>query len=351
MTIVIAIALLVISFYLLAVLTEEFFIPAIDRVAQKLRLSSDAAGATLLAMGSSAPEFFTALFAVLGIAGGEGAADVGTGTIVGSAVFNVLVIIGASSLYRAVTLQWQPVIRDMLFYVVSIILLLMAFADGKVIVWEALGFLLVYAVYIWSVIKWRSWLKYDEAAVVEEIEDRSRKGLGKAAYNILRVFIPDSRHKPELYVLSFVLAIVAIAALSWLLVDQAIVIANALNINPTFVALTILAGGTSIPDLMGSMVVARQGRGDMAVSNAIGSNVFNILFGLSVPWLLYMALGRGTVTVGTDNLMASILLLMATVIAILFLLFVRKWRLGQKSGIALIALYIGYCVYVAVTVA
>lgn len=352
MSVILAIIAILASLYLLAVLTEDFFIPAIDRVAQKLRMSSDAAGATLLAAGSSAPEFFTALIAVFGLTGGGDIADVGTGAIVGSAVFNVLVIIGAAALYKAVKLQWQPVIRDMIFYILTIIMLLIAFADGKVVPLEALGFVLVYGVYVWTVVKWRKWLKYDDITVEEEVETKVRKGLGLTSYRLLNFVIPDPRTKPNLYLLTFILAIAGIGALSFVLVDQVIVIADVLHINPTFLALTVVAAGTSVPDMIGSMVVAKQGRGDMAVSNAIGSNVFNILFGLGIPWLLVLTFGgKDIVPVGTDNLLASVLLLLATVIAIIFLLVVRKWRIGQKSGLVLIALYIAYCVYVAITVA
>lgn len=351
MTLLIAAFAILISFYLLAVLTEDFFVPAIDRLAQKLRMSSDASGATLLAAGSSAPEFFTAIIAVFGLAGGGDTADVGTGAIVGSAVFNVLVITGAAALYKAVKLQWQPVIRDMVFYICTILMLLVAFADGKVALYEAVAFVLTYGVYVWTVVKWRQWLKYDDVAVEEDFETKVRKGLGMITYRLLRAVIPDPALKPKLYPLTFVLAVSSIGLLSYVLVDQVIVIAEVLKVDPTFLALTVVAGGTSVPDLIGSMVVARQGRGDMAVSNAIGSNVFNILFGLGLPWLLVMLFGKSSVAVGTDNLLASVLLLLATVVAIIFLLVVRRWRIGQKSGLVLIALYLAYCVYVALTVA
>ncbi|MGH7158346.1 MAG: calcium/sodium antiporter [Candidatus Saccharimonadales bacterium] len=350
MELVLAVVAILASLYLLAVLTEDFFIPSIDRISQKLRLSSDAAGATLLAAGSSAPEFFTAIIAVFGLTGGGEIADVGTGTIVGSAVFNVLVIIGAAALYKAVKLQWQPVIRDMVFYVATIIMLLVAFSDGKITLFEALAFVLTYGVYIWTVVKWRKWLKYDDVAL-EESEAKVRKGLGMASYKLLRLIIPDARLKPKLYLVSFLLAIAGIGGLSFVLVAQVVVIADLLHINATFLALTVVAAGTSVPDMIGSMVVAKQGRGDMAVSNAIGSNVFNILFGLGLPWLLVLTFSKEFVPVGTANLTSSVLLLLATVIAIIFLLVLRKWRIGQKSGLALIALYIAYCVYVAITVA
>lgn len=350
MSVVIAIFLILLSLYLIAALTEEFFVPAIDKISEKLKLSSDAAGATLLAMGSSAPEFFIAIIAVFGLAG-SGTADVGSGTIVGSAIFNVLVIIGASAMYKAVKLQWQPVIRDMLFYILTIIMLLLTFWDGRITIWEAIAFVAVYAVYVWTVVKWRKWLKYEDNGQTEVLEEKVRKGFGYVTYKALSIFIPDPHKRPRLYMVTFLMSVIVIAGLSWLLVDQVVVIADVFNINPTFLALTVLAAGTSVPDMIGSIIVAKQGRGDMAVSNAIGSNVFNIGIGLGLPWLLVLALGmQDSIVVGTDNLMASIFLLLATVVVIIFLLIIRKWRIGHRSGLVLIALYLAYCVYVIFTI-
>lgn len=348
MSLILAIVLILAALYLLAVLTEDFFIPAIDRLAKKLKMSSDAAGATLLAAGSSAPELFTAIIAVFGLAGSGGdISDVGTGAIVGSALFNVLVIVGAAAMYKAVKLQWQPVVRDMVFYIIAILALLFAFADGQVVLWEAAGFVLLYVVYVWSVVKWRKWLKYDDAAeAIEEVETKGRNKLGLATYKLLSFVIPDPLVKPRLYLVTFVLAIAGIGLLSWVLVDQVVLIADIFSINPTFLALTIVAAGTSVPDMIGSMVVAKQGRGDMAVSNAVGSNVFNVTFGLGVPWLIVLLFSKDFVPVGTENLMSSILLLLASVVAIIFLLMVRNWRIGHRSGLVLIGLYVAYCVYV-----
>jgi len=351
MTVLLAALLIAILFYLLAVITEDFFVPAIDCIAQKLKIGSDAAGATLLAAGSSAPEFFTALIAVFGLAGGGSAADIGSGAIVGSAVYNILVISGAAALYKTVKLQWQPVIRDMIFYLITIIMLLVAFLDGKVVLYEAVVFVSMYALYVWTVVKWRDWLDYKDVPIKEETEITMRKGLGLVSYKMLAWLIPDPSKKPRLYMLSFTLSIVAIGALSYVMVDRVVVIAEVLHINATFLALTVIAAGTSVPDTISSMVVARQGRGDMALGNAIGSNVFNILFGLGLPWLLVLLFGKSSVPVGTENLTASVLLLLATVVAILFLLIVRNWKIGQKSGLILIAFYLAYCVYVWQTVA
>lgn len=103
---------MLISFYLLAVICEEFFVPSLDIISNKFKLSSDVAGATFMAVGSSAPELFTAMFAL--IRPGDHA-NIGAGTIVGSAIFNILVIIGAAAAFKKAKLTWQPVIRDALF--------------------------------------------------------------------------------------------------------------------------------------------------------------------------------------------------------------------------------------------
>jgi K+-dependent Na+/Ca+ exchanger-like protein len=352
MTILITIAILGAIFYLLAILTEEYFVPAIDKLAHKMRLSSDAAGATLLAMGSSAPEFFTSLFAVLGLAGG-GHADVGAGTIVGSAIFNVLVIVGVAATFRAVTLQWKPVIRDIGFYIITILMLLWSFWDGKIELYEAVLFVIMYCVYVFFAVNWRKWLKYKETPAPQQgIDDTRTNPIHKTISRAIGWIIPNPAKHPRLYVATFLLSIGAIAGLSWVLVEQIILLANTLDINPTFLALTVLAAGTSIPDLIGSIVVAKQGRGDMAVSNAIGSNVFDILFGLGLPWVIVLALQpHQSISVSTDNLLASIFLLFATVVAILFLLVIRNWKIGHRSGLILIGLYIAYCIYIATTVA
>lgn len=351
MSLVLAICSILAAFYMLAIVTEEFFVPAIDKLSKRLGLSSDAAGATLLAMGSSAPEFFASTIAVLGLAGGAHA-DIGAGTIVGSAIFNVLVILGAAALFKSVKLQWQPVLRDMVFYIITILLLLWVFWDGKVVLTEALMFVGVYIVYVFSVVHWRRLFDYQDVEVETDMADKTRNRLNKLAHSGLSLIIPDPNRRPKWYGLTFLMSILAIAGLSWVLVDRVVVIADVLSINPTFLALTVLAAGTSIPDLIGSVVVAKQGRGDMAVSNAVGSNIFDVLFGLGVPWLIAMTVaGQSAISVSRDNLLASILLLFATVVATLFLLIARRWRLGNRSGLVLIGLYVAYCVYIAISVA
>jgi K+-dependent Na+/Ca+ exchanger-like protein len=339
---IIWIAIILVCFYLLAVVTDEFFIISLDEISKKFNLSPDMAGATFMAIGSSAPELFTSLIAVLRT---DGLADIGAGTIVGSAIFNILVIIGASASFRKAHLNWQPVVRDMLFYAVSIILLLLSFIDGQIVWREALLFVGVYIGYLVAVFNWRTWLPYKEKSVdiIELLdEEQSKHPIAVWSKKLLGLVIPECSKKPERFMLTFSASVLVIIALSYVLVEAAVKIAHILHIPTAIIALTVLAVGTSIPDLLASMAVAKKGRGDMAVSNAVGSNIFDILIGLGGPWLIVLAWKGGTVQVATENLLSSVFLLFATIIGIFFLLFVRRWSVGKRAGWLLIGVYLIY---------
>lgn len=341
---IVHILVLLIAFYVLAVLTEEFFVPSLDEISKKMNLSSEAAGATLMAVGSSAPEFFTSFFAVFRA---NGMADIGAGTIVGSAIFNILVIVGASALFRRAHLTWHVALRDIGFYILSILALLFTFYDGKVVLSEAFFFVALYVVYVATAVNWKKWFTiFEPDSQIEEISNAvSQNPMSKILVKAMKFVIPHPEKKPGYYPITFLFSIIFIAFLSHALVESAVGIAEILHISPAIVALTILAGGTSVPDLISSILVARQGRGDMAISNAVGSNIFDILFALGLPWLLVIGLRGTEIHVGTENLLSSILLLFATVIALLFILITRHWNIGKRSGLVLIFTYIAYVVY------
>ncbi len=345
---VVSIIVLLLSFYLLAVVCDRYFVNSLDAISEKLKINSDVAGATLMAVGSSTPELFVSLIALFK----PGNESLGAGTIVGSALFNILVIIGASAMVKKAFIAWQPVIRDTLFYSLSIIILIFSFKDGVITMTEAGIFLLLYVVYILAVFKWKKILPYKEETkdIIKDLEESLEKEekkktlLGKILRFIelgLDKLFPSAKH----YWWVFFISIMVIAGLSWTLVESAIVIAEFLHIPAVIIGLTVLAAGTSIPDLMSSVIVSKQGRGGMAISNAIGSNIFNILIGLSLPWMLILAFTGNTIHVATENLNSSIILLFATVLAILFLLLLKKWKIGRMSGLVLIGLYVAYLVW------
>ncbi len=335
---------LIVSFYLLAQVSDKYFVVSLDKIAERLNMSHDMAGATLMAVGSSAPELFVALISVFKSGGAH--KEIGVGTIVGSALFNILVIIGASAMVRKAVLQWQPVLRDMLFYLLSIIGLYVVFHDGNVTLIEASVLVAVYILYLVAVSKWRKIFPFEELdvkdpEVEQEVEDAGWMVVFKPFDYLLSKFYAS----PQFYVANFLISISMIALLSWVLVESAIEISYILEIPEVIIALTVLAVGTSIPDLMSSIIVAKQGRGGMAVSNAIGSNIFDILIGLGLPWALVIAINKTNVVADTSGLLESIMLLFGSVIFIFGILIIRKWRVGQTVGFILIGLYMIYLIW------
>lgn len=336
---------IVVAVYILAIITEEFFIISLDEVANKLGMPNDVAGASLMAIGSSAPELGIATFAV--ILGGSHA-DVGIGTIVGSAVFNILVITGASALVAgSLSIRAGSVERDVAFYLAAVALLLIAFWDGRVVLWEALAFLVAYIIYL--IILWQ-WSKrnpdVDEKMthhMVEELDEETSV-LHPINRLIITVFRFIARDPEKQYVWAMVVSIAAIFGISFILVEAAVIFADAIGLPPVVVSLTLLAAGTSAPDLIASVEVASEGRGSMAVANAVGSNIFDVLIGLSIPWLLLMALGTPVVDVGTSGLITSVFVLCGTVFLLYIFLYTDR-KFTRLEGIFLIITYVAYVVY------
>lgn len=137
-------------FVALAIVCDEFFVPSLDVIIEKLRIPDDVAGATFMAAGGSAPELFTSVIGVF-----VSFDDVGIGTIVGSAVFNILFVIGMCALFSKtlLTLTWWPLFRDCTFYSISLIALVLFFMDNLIVWWEAALLLLLYAAYV-SFMRW-----------------------------------------------------------------------------------------------------------------------------------------------------------------------------------------------------
>lgn len=132
-------------FVALAIVCDEFFVPSLDVIIEKFGISEDVAGATFMAAGGSAPELFTAVIGVF-----VAFSDVGIGTVVGSAVFNILFVIGMCALFSKTVLHltWWPLFRDCTFYSVSLITLILFFVDNFIMWWEALLLLFVYFLYV-----------------------------------------------------------------------------------------------------------------------------------------------------------------------------------------------------------
>ncbi len=339
-------AIIALAVYLLTVITDEFFITSLDRLSQSFHLPSNVAGASLMAMGSSAPELSIAMLALFKAGGAH--SDVGIGTIVGSAVFNILVITGVSAIVRPATVSWRVVARDVVMYVLSLALLLATFVDGMITSIEALAFLVLYGVYLFILFQWK------DGSLTKEIHElatprrlsppRASGSLHRAHRLIIAAMGCLTGNAHHHYIRAFLVSIVFIAAISWVLVDVAVIFAEVVGLPPVIVALTILAGGTSVPDMIASIIVARQGRGEMAISNAIGSNIFDILVGLGLPWLIVLMMQGHVVQVGTDALWTSTLILLSTVV-LLYIFLTTGRQLSRREGWILLGVYGTYVLW------
>lgn len=157
---------LVYMFVALAIVCDEFFVPALDVITVKLDISEDVAGATFMAAGGSAPELFTSVIGVF-----ISYDDVGIGTIVGSAVFNILFVISMCAIFSktVLSLTWWPLFRDVSFYSVSLIVLILCFRDNIIHWYEASVLLGCYAAYV-------IFMKFNEPTekAVRKLLDRSK---------------------------------------------------------------------------------------------------------------------------------------------------------------------------------
>ncbi len=332
---------------LLAVLTDHFFIPSLDAISRRLKLSDEVAGASLMAMGSSAPELAIALMALFTDGGTH--SDVGIGAIVGSAVFNILVITGLSAVVAGgLRIHIFAIRRDILSYLLAIVYLAAVFYDGRISLPEALLGLAGYGVYLALLIVWKApqpAANTPAAPPPPAVEARKLPGWHQLEALLVAILRRFTGAPEKNFAWTFLLSIVLIVALSYILVEATIVFAAGIGIPPVIVALTLLAAGTSAPDLIASVDVAREGRGGMAVANAIGSNTFDLLIGLALPWTVALTLlGLHGIPVGSADLWVSIGILVATTL-ILALFLITKRELSRREGWILLLLYGAFVLY------
>ncbi|XP_048092885.1 sodium/potassium/calcium exchanger 2-like isoform X4 [Alosa alosa] len=463
-------------FIALAIVCDEFFVPALTVITEKFGISDDVAGATFMAAGGSAPELFTSVIGVF-----ISHSNVGIGTIVGSAVFNILFVIGMCALFsrEILNLTWWPLFRDVSFYILDLIMLIVFFLDNYITYAESLGLLSAYASYV-IFMKFNSNMesfvksclnrnqvveveappkqspvsaedesklsarprlqrggssaslhnslmrnsifqlmihtldplsegKFREKASIlhkiakkkcqvedangvldknlpnsssvevevtppmngtagqdgdageDEEEDDQPLSLAwpetnrkRAAYLfiipivfVLWMTLPDVRKQSskKFFPITFIGSICWIAAFSYLMVWWAHQVGETIGITEEIMGLTILAAGTSIPDLITSVIVARKGLGDMAVSSSVGSNIFDITVGLPFPWLMYSFIhDMAPVKVSSNGLFCAIVLLFIMLLFVIISIAACKWKMSKLLGFIMFLLYIVFLV-------
>ncbi|XP_058885168.1 sodium/potassium/calcium exchanger 2-like isoform X2 [Acipenser ruthenus] len=481
-------------FISLAIVCDEFFVPSLTAITEKLAISDDVAGATFMAAGGSAPELFTSIIGVF-----ISHSNVGIGTIVGSAVFNILFVIGMCALFsrEILNLTWWPLFRDVSFYIIDLIMLIIFFLDNIINWWESVLLLSAYATYVIFMkcnVQIEGFVKSKlhrnkvvevssaEAQPKAEVEDENkltlkprlqRGGSSASLHNSLmrnsifqlmihtldplaegrfkekasilhkiakkkcqvedserpngvancgdKIELPNSANvevevtppkdggevqngnmsrgieadgqggddgeddddqplslawpdtnrkrftyliilpiifplwltlpdvrKPsakKFFPITFLGAICWIAFFSYLMVWWAHQVGETIGITEEIMGLTILAAGTSIPDLITSVIVARKGLGDMAVSSSVGSNIFDITVGLPFPWLLYSFIhDMAPVQVSSNGLFCAIVLLFIMLLFVILSIALCKWRMSKLLGFIMFLLYFVFLV-------
>lgn len=316
---------LVIGFVLL-IKGADFFVEGSSSVAKRLHVPSIIIGLTIVAMGTSLPE--TAVSVSASLAGNN---ELAVSNAVGSNIFNLMVVIGVCAILATVNVARETIRRDIpLSLICAGLLMLLGIAGLGDKTSMTLGhldgviFIVLFACYIIYMV--RTAMKASKEGKKVEIE-------GGSDEEIKLVSVPVS-------ILFIIGGAIAIAVGGDVTVDAASRIASDLGMSQTLIGLTIVSIGTSLPELVTSIVAARKNEVDMALGNAIGSNIFNILMVLGI------ASAISPISIITENIIDLCVLIAFTICAWIFA--GTKKKIGRAEGLCMVALYAAYAVYIIV---
>lgn len=316
---------LVIGFVLL-IKGADFFVEGSSSVAKRLHVPSIIIGLTIVAMGTSLPE--TAVSVSASLAGNN---ELAVSNVVGSNIFNLMVVIGVCAILATVNVARETIRRDIpLSLICAGLLMLLGIVGLGDKTGMTLGhldgvlFIVLFACYIIYMV--RTAMKASKEGKKVEIE-------GGSDEEIKLVSVPVS-------ILFIIGGAIAIAVGGDVTVDAASRIASDLGMSQTLIGLTIVSIGTSLPELVTSIVAARKNEVDMALGNAIGSNIFNILMVLGI------ASAISPISIITENIIDLSVLIVFTICAWIFA--GTKKKIGRAEGLCMVALYAAYAVYIIV---
>jgi cation:H+ antiporter len=298
--------LLIVGFVLL-IKGADLFVDGASSVAAKLKVPSLIIGLTVVSIGTSLPEAAVSISASL-----SGNNSISLGNVIGSNIFNLLMVVGVSSAILPIVTDRDMLKRDMPINIGVTVLLGILLFDGNLSRLEALLLLLLLVAYMFLLIR---------SALKNRVEAEETKVLSWAKSI---VFI--------------VLGMAAIIGGGQLVVNSAKTIALALGMSETLVGLTVVAIGTSLPELVTSVVAARKGDSGIAMGNVIGSNLFNILFILGMAGVIKPMTADAAFFIDTGILLG---------ISALMLLFAfTKRKISRVEGITCVLIYVAYTAYI-----
>jgi len=272
-------------------------------IARRLNVPQIVIGLTVVAMGTSMPEFFVSLVSAL-----KGTADMAVGNVVGSNIFNTMLIVGVAAVLAPMAISRNTVRKDIPCALGASLMLAAMCFDNEISRWDAALLLVAFIAFL-------GYTLHLARSRKDEEEPIRRESMLKASFFV-------------------VIGLACLIIGSNLFVTAATVIAKSLGVSDAVVGLTIVAGGTSLPELATSVVAAMKGRSAIAIGNIVGSNVFNILMILGVTGLICPMNIQGITPVDMAVLVGSSLLLWG---------FSRtRYTVERWEGVLLALLYCGY---------
>ena len=308
---------LVIGFALM-IWGADKFVAGASALARKLGVSPLLIGLTIVAFGTSMPELAVSVTAAL-----RGANEIAVGNVVGSNIFNLLMVAGLSAAVCPLVMDKTLLRRDWPLSILAAVLLLGAIAPDLTIArWEGVVLLIIFAFILTYQIRTALQNREQLAAAAAEAEAEAEEA--EAPMSTAMIWV------------NILLGLACIVIGGQLAVNGATGIARMFGLSETLIGLTIVAMGTSLPELVTSIVAARKGQNDIAMGNVIGSNLFNIFLILGVSSVITPIPVQATSIVDCLFLIA---------ISAVFYLPARKGKLGRVPGIAMVAMYAVYTVY------
>lgn len=274
-------------------------------LATKLGISQIVIGLTIVAIGTSMPEFFVSIVSAI-----KGTPDLAVGNIVGSNIFNVLLIVGVAATVAPIAIQRATVRRDIPIAIVASIMLTFMMLDDNISRIDALILFAAFIAFIWITLRNSKNDANEKDASTEKV-------------------IPTWKS-----VLFIIFGLMGLVLGSNIFVDNASSLAHGWGISDAVIGLTIVAGGTSLPELATSAVAARKGDSGIAIGNVLGSNVFNILMILGLTGIIS--------PMHIQNITYIDMAVMVISMVLFWLFSFTKLRVERWEGCVLIACFLGY---------
>lgn len=298
--------------FLLLIKGADFFVDGSSNLAKVFKIPSIIVGITLVAFGTSAPEAAVSITAAL-----KGSTDMSISNIVGSNIFNLLIVLGLTALFKNIIIDKNVVKKDYMFSIYTggallAFILINYFIKGELLLGRIAGLILVVMLILYLI----SLIKGIDPAKKKEIEDRK--------FSIKDIFL-------------IIIGLASVVFGGQLTVNAASNIARIFGFSERFIGLTIVAIGTSLPELCTSLISLLKGENDIALGNVIGSNIFNVLFILGVTSLL------NPIPVNIETVIdIGLMIGMSVFCLVLF----KDLVLKRKEGFIMIAIYVIYFIYI-----